>query len=274
MADSMTDTMDWLLSEDTIEMSARVYSPDQLKNFTRCQKKFFYQSIQRLNWPSDQRNFELGQSVHKLMEYQARGLNCEALLAGASPDIADAFQQLIQHPASQWPVVANEWGFLIPFQLQSNTHWMQGRIDRVAFDISTQTLWVIDWKTGTAIPKEPPNDWQTVIYLYAVVEAYPDLRASFLDMNPGAVSLQLPQTIVPEQVKFLYLQASQESRQSPIRAVEIPYSQTLHQQHQAKILTVLQQIQTVTDYQLPQTCPDPYCVYRQICGIDNRNALP
>src|SRR5687767_10737836 len=92
-------------------------SADTLKSWSRCKRQFAYKYVASLQWPSDNRNFSLGREVHKLLDYQSRGLNCDLLLGGASEKVALTWQKLMNHPATQWETIASEWEFHVPFNL-------------------------------------------------------------------------------------------------------------------------------------------------------------
>lgn len=236
-------------------------SPDALKTYQRCAKKFEYQRVRELQWPSDIRHFDLGQDVHKLMEYQARGLDCTQLVAHATPDVQWCFEQLLQHPAGAWPVVANEWGFLVP----AANHWLAGRMDRIALNPDTGKLWIIDWKTGTAAPRFPESDWQTVVYLYALVEAYDDLKRS-AELLPYA-GITLAEHLQIDQIGFLYLEVNPKKKEAGWREIEVSYDAERHAQNKDRLIQALNQMTAATDFELPNQCPDPWCAYRSICGI-------
>ena len=186
-----------------MSLEKSLVSVNQLKTWGRCRKKFYYDYVQKLRWPTDPSNFRLGTQVHKLMDFQARELSCQDVLRDADTDVLTTWKKLMEHPLAHLPVLANEWAFLVPVE----TFWLTGRIDRIA-QKGDQIL-IIDWKTGTGIPKNPQEDWQTLVYLYATVETFQDLGLSNLS---------------PEDVQFVYLQVSTE-----IREVVIPYDTLVHQ---------------------------------------------
>ncbi len=225
---------------------ARPLAPDQLKTWSRCKKKFYYQSVKKLNWPSDQRNFQLGKDVHKLMDYTSRGLDCNLLLQSATPAVQSCWKQLCEHPISQLPVIASEWAFLVPVGDQ----WLTGRVDRIAQN--GDGLLIIDWKTGTGTPKLPESDWQTLIYLYAVLEARSELAVP---------------NLTAEQLQFVYVEVKPQQATSGIREVRVAYSSEKHQQTQRLIEQTLHDMAVESEFNLPKTCPVRYCPYGAICGI-------
>jgi len=220
-------------------------SVNQLNAWEKCRAKYKLDYVEGLFWPTDQRNFTFGQDVHKLMDYHAKGFNTDSVLYQASPKVVSAYQQLMAAPISHCSVLASEWGFQVPVK-GIPQYWLVGRIDRIA-QHQNQVL-IIDWKTGTAVPKNPENAWQTQLYLYCFYET----RHVF-----GLQALR------PEQLQFVYVEVK-----DVVRLVEIPYSLAQHQYVENRIVTTLQTLQQETAYALPSRCPDNYCPYRFICGID------
>ena len=230
----------------------KTLAPDQLKKWTRCKKQFYYQHVKQLRWPTDKSNFTLGSDVHKLMDYQSRALDCALLLKNADVKTQLCWEKLSQHPVSQLPVVANEWGFQVPVMQDLQTTWLTGRIDRIARDVENDKILVIDWKTGTAAPKLPHSDWQTIIYLYAVIEARHDLG--------------LP-NLTPAHLQFVYVEVNTRHENAPVRLLPVDYSEKQHAQNRQLIEKTLADIDNEEAFDLPNQCPDAWCPYRSICGI-------
>jgi hypothetical protein len=227
-------------------------SPSLLKSWSRCQKQYFYKAIQGLRWPSEN-GFVLGTTVHKLMDYQARGLTTNnagfnAMLANAPDDIKHHWLLLDASPISHWPVIANEWGFQVP--LEQPPYWLAGRIDRIALGPDGR-VWVLDWKTGTGVPKNKEADWQTLVYCHAVLQA--------------GSSIGYPH-LTPNQVCFAYV----EVRNGRVQVYEVPYGEARHAMAKrlfAQTVTELQTAKAEQVYRLPPHCPDKYCTFAAICGI-------
>jgi hypothetical protein len=237
-------------------------SSDAFKSWSRCRRQFYYKHVKGMQWPTDIQHFQLGRDVHKLLDYQARGLDCDLLLTNAGEAVCHSWRKLREHPISQLPVLANEWAFHVPMTLgHGQQEWLTGRIDRVA-RFENQIL-VIDWKTGTAVPKQPQADWQTRLYLYALVEVAP---------TPSAADLGfcIEGPLRPEQVQFVYVEIKPDEN-TPIRTVEIPYSAREHQKTGELIRTIIENMAIEEEYALPETCPDRFCQYRPICGIEAEN---
>lgn len=221
------------------------HSVEQLKTWHKCQKKYELQYVRQLQWPSNPKNFRLGKGVHQLLDYAARQLPLTPVLDATDQDILHLYQLLQSSRWAQLPIVASEWGFSINF----NQHWIYGRIDRVVRD--GDQIIILDWKTGTAIPSNPQTDWQTLIYLYAVMSAQRALNL----------------TIAAEQLAFVYVQA----KGNTITEVRIAYDAAMHQATQDRLLQTLNTLHATRLFALPAECPDRYCPYRNICGIETES---
>jgi hypothetical protein len=242
-------------------------SVDALKKWSRCKKQFYYDVAKKLRWPSDKRNFQLGQDVHKLMDYAAKNLPTDLLEPAMTPAVTTSWKALQAHPLAAAPVLASEWGFSLPFE--NSTVWLEGRVDRIAWDTDNQKLLVLDWKTGTSIPKDADNDWQTRVYCYATVLLASTFTASIRNL-PDTLSVQLSKEAwKPEAVEFRYV----EVRNGATRVVSVPYNSEKHQQTHMELTKVIRAIRQERRYALPVACPDRYCAYRAICGIDDISPL-
>lgn len=233
----------------------RFLSPDAFKSWTRCKKQFYYKYEKHLQWPSDGRHFKLGRDVHKLLDYQARGLDCSHLLAEADDNVRVSWEKLQAHPVVQWTTLASEWGFHVPVAGAKTPVWLVGRMDRVAGHDGI--VWVIDWKTGTGVPKNPAEDWQTRVYLYALLE----IARAPVPNN----ALHRPD-LKAEQVRFVYVEVK--TTDAPIRLVEVPYDEARHEATRARLAELADAMAAETEYALPDACPDRFCPYRTICGIE------
>ncbi len=229
--------------------SFRPFSVNQLKTWSRCKKKYFLDYVNKLHWPTDSKNFQLGQDVHKLLDYHSRQLDCTGIVASARQDVKSAWKLLMDDPIVHLPVLGNEWGFEVPMR---DNHWLIGRVDRISKD--GDNILVIDWKTGTAVPKNPEDDWQTRVYLYSVYEAQKDLKLK---------DFGLQAKLSPEAFRFVYVEVKDQ-----IRSIPVLYTAERHEETRLLLDKTIGQIMNEIEYPLPETCPDKYCPYLNICGIN------
>ena len=226
-------------------------SADTLKTWETCPQQFEWKVLNRLNWPSDTRNFVLGTSIHKLMDCQARGMAADTLLPHTSDAIQSTWQALQQHPATQWPIVASEWGFELPVTLpdQDSPVWVTGRIDRVAWH--QNHLWVLDWKTGTAAPRQPQKAWQTGIYALAMWQAWASLP-------PGPWSLH-----PPNRITVAYVAVSPPD----VKQLTVAFTQPEIDYWQNRLSEAVIKMTQATEYHPTEPCPDRWCAFRPKCPI-------
>lgn len=233
-----------------------IFPVHALTKFERCQAQFGYAVHHRLNWPEQRERFALGTAVHKLLDYDARGLHMPGHWQ-APQDVLTHWQALRRYKPEAH-LLASEWGFNLPFELalpsgEMVTAWLTGRIDRVIQD-PDGSLIVIDWKTGTARPKDAANAMQTRVYLQALVACWQQLG--------------LASTPAPEHCRFEYVEVNQEGT---LQVTPVPYSLAIHQQNSHALHQLLAQMIHAVSHEkfpLPTACPDPVCGYRPICGIE------
>ena len=237
-------------------------STSQLKEWDKCKKQFYYKSVLKTHWLTTQKNFELGKAVHKLMDYQARNLPLEPILTEVRQDIQETYLALEANSLAQAKVVANEWSFNIPFPLEITGEpqpiiWLTGRVDRLVETVVNTPIkqpfyWVVDWKTGTAVPADFKQAWQTRLYLYAIWEARHQLG--------------MPAAMRFEQLGFVYVEVKPKRKQA-VRLYEVIYSEVQHRQTKADLTNMLTAMLLEKRFDLPPTCPDSYCPFGTICGI-------
>ena len=237
-------------------------STSQLKEWDKCKKQFHYKSVLKTQWLTTQKNFELGKAVHKLMDYQARNLPLEPILTEVRQDIQETYLALEANSLAQAKVVANEWSFNIPFSIEVKSEpqpviWLTGRVDRLVETVANTPVkqpfyWVVDWKTGTAVPADFKQAWQTRLYLYAIWEARHQLG--------------MPATMSFDQLGFVYVEVKPKRKQA-VRLYEVIYSEAQHMQTKADLTKSLTAMLLEQRFDLPATCPDTYCPFGTICGI-------
>ena len=241
------------------DVSFQVITSDRLKSWSRCQKQYEFQYVKALHWPADTRSFALGKDIHKLLDYQARELDVTQVVQTASPLIQQMWTALLDYPLVTIPAVSSEWAFHIYLDNDLTSGlWLSGRVDRIVWLEQQKKLCIVDWKTGTAVPKDPENDWQTQVYLYAVYEA--------------RHQLVLPEKITHEQLCFTYVEVptqKQSDQKQPIQIKEktVLYTAEKHRAARQRILDTVLKLYNATEYVLPARCPDKYCAYSSVCGI-------
>jgi len=235
-------------------------SPNHLKEWDKCPKQFYYKTVLGQRWLSNERNFELGKAVHALMDLEAKGLPYAHVFQTLSPNIQAHFKALQTDAIAQAPVMASEYAFYVPFQATMFPHvQLTGRIDRLS--VVENTISIIDWKTGTAVPQDYPNAWQTRLYAYAIWQILthqPNLLPTLL---PNAPAWKAEQGLA-----FYYVEVRL-NRQPYVKAYRVAIDEAYIRDTEALVAQRLTAILAETEFRLPKACPDKYCPFSKVCGI-------
>ncbi len=235
-------------------------SPNHLKEWDKCPKQFYYKTVLGQRWLSNERNFELGKAVHALMDLEAKGLPYTHVLKTLSPNIQAHFNALQADSIAQAPIVASEYAFYVPFQATIFPHVkLTGRIDRLS--MVDNTLSIIDWKTGTAVPQDYQNAWQTRLYAYAlwqILTHQPNLLQNLLSSTPAWK---------PSHGLAFYYVDVRLNRQPKVKTYRVAIDEGYIRETEALVSQRLHAILAETQFPLPKACPDPYCPFSKVCGI-------
>lgn len=138
-----------------------IYSPNMLKTYQTCPRKFYFQYIERINVPRLSTPFEKGKKIHALANYYLQGINISLIEKALTQSERQAWQTLLANPYFRKKCYKSE------FQLSCKLgeFWIGGRIDAVMQD--GNTYHILDYKTGNT-PKNAEHDPQTMIYLLAL----------------------------------------------------------------------------------------------------------
>lgn len=136
----------------------QIYSPNMLKTFEECKKKYEYRYIQRLNIPQSPKIFEKGKKIHALAHYYLRGDNIDKFIDTLTEEEKFIWYKLLNNEYFQKNYVNSEYNLTARLQ----NFWIGGRLD--AFMKSDNNYYILDYKTGN-VPKNPEEDFQTIIYL-------------------------------------------------------------------------------------------------------------
>lgn len=216
------------------------YTHNQLKTFQQCKRRYYYEYVKRLNWPREASNYELGLSVHKLLDYEAKGLDTTIFLNSMKEDIRELWGHLQGSNIVKYPVVASEWAFNI--KLKETDYWLEGRLDRIIKLPKEEKYIIVDFKTGQKIPNHTRGDWQATVYLYATSEAM---------------------SIEPENLEFWYYRVDKEPE---VR--KISYNSEMHATYYKKIKDQIREIENATDWNADEKCQNKFCQYGDLCKKD------
>ena len=202
------------------------FSPNMLKTYELCPKKFYLKYIKGINMPVNDDMFEFGKNIHALASYYLRGENIENMEAALTPRQKLVWEYLRAIKYFSYEVINTEYNLAV----KVGNHFFGGRLDALVKD--GERYYILDYKTGSA-PKNAKYDFQTIIYILAVKEFFKT-----------------------DKVTFVYIDLKNRDE------VKIEYSQELEAEYQKKLLDAVKNIE-LEDEPLKKT--DCKCEYSLIC---------
>lgn len=155
------------------------FSPNMLKTFETCPKKFYFKYVQNISVPQPVSFFEKGKKIHALANYYLKGA-----------DISNMLQELTEHESQIWEKLLNSEFFQktyvnSEYNLSAGVggFWVGGRLDALMKD--DENYYILDYKTGS-IPKNPEYDFQTMVYLLCadkLLKNYNSLKFVYIDLR-------------------------------------------------------------------------------------------
>lgn len=155
------------------------FSPNMLKTYETCPRKFYYQYIDKINPPKSALPFEKGKKIHALANYFMQGINISRIETALNPEEQLIWKSLLQNPFYRKDCLKSEF----PLMSKFNDFWIGGRIDAIVCDYDK--YYILDYKTGS-VPKNPEFDYQTMVYLLCVskyLKEYDSLSFVYIDLK-------------------------------------------------------------------------------------------
>lgn len=137
------------------------FSPNMLKTYEQCPKKFYFRYVENVNVPLSSTPFEKGKKIHALANYFLQGVNISRIETALTQEEKDVWNLLLGNQFFQKDYYNSEY----QLSCKIGNYWVGGRLDAVVFD--NDYFYVLDYKTGS-IPKTPEFDYQTMIYLLSL----------------------------------------------------------------------------------------------------------
>lgn len=134
------------------------FSPNMLKTFETCPKKYYFKYIEKISVPQKNNLFEKGKKVHALANYYLRGDDISKMEKALNSEELKLWEILKQNEFFNKKYIASEYNI----SSRIENFWIGGRLDALMQD--EQNYYILDYKTGT-IPQNPETDFQTIIYL-------------------------------------------------------------------------------------------------------------
>ena len=170
------------------------FSPNMLKTFELCPKKFHFKYIKNISMPTNDEIFELGKNIHALASYYLRKDNMYKMEQSLSERERMLWEYLKGLKYLSYEAVSTEYNLSVKI----GDYFFGGRLDALVKD--GDNFYILDYKTGSA-PKNAKYDYQTMIYLLAVRAFYKTDNVTFiyLDLkNKEEVKIELTPDLVKE----------------------------------------------------------------------------
>ena len=137
-------------------MNENIFTHDNFNTWQTCQKKYYLKYVKKLNWPNFNRDYELGQKVHALIDYYLRGLEINHLLKDAPDDVLECWDLIKNNSVINKKLIKTEWSFNSRIKNtksaennknnEKTENWLKGRIDAVFYDTEQKKYIITDRK--------------------------------------------------------------------------------------------------------------------------------
>ena len=205
------------------------FSPNMLKTYQTCPKKYYYKFVEKINIPTSFLKFEQGKKIHALANYYLQKIDISRIENALSENEKELWHSLLNNPFFQKPCCKSEYSL----SCRVGDYWVGGRLDAVVKD--ENGYYILDYKTG-AIPKNPEYDYQTMTYLLCL-----DIRLNH----------KFP-------LSFVYIDVKN------AKNYVITFNEKLKQEYMLKLEAVCSEIENDTLFKCnSQNCK--FCEYSKLC---------
>ena len=137
------------------------FSPNMLKTYKTCPKKYYFKYIEKINMPQSVSPFEKGKKIHALANYFMQNIKIDRIETTLTPSEKETWLKLQQNEYFQKECYKSEF----PIFCKIKEYWIGGRIDGIVHDFDN--YYILDYKTGSS-PKNSIYDFQTMVYLLCI----------------------------------------------------------------------------------------------------------
>lgn len=213
------------------------FSPNMLKTFDECEKKFFFKYIDKKSLPQRSVIFEKGKKIHALANYYLKGFDIKKMEKVLNAEETKAWERL----------KSNKYFKLKPLETEYNlsckvrNYWVGGRLDALMNENSN--YFILDYKTGN-IPKNAEQDFQTITYLLCADKLLKAKKSGY------------------DSLKFVYIGLKNGEEK------EISLTAELKNQYEEKISTTCKNIDFAINSGVFKPCEDcKNCEYHKLCNL-------
>ncbi|MBR2431106.1 PD-(D/E)XK nuclease family protein [bacterium] len=175
------------------------FSPNMLKTYLLCPKKFYFKYVKNISMPVNDEIFELGKNIHAIASYYLKKENIDKMEKFLSEREKYIWEYLKNLEYFSYEFVNAEYN--LSFRI--GDYFFSGRLD--ALVKKQDEYYIIDYKTGSA-PKNAKYDFQTIIYLLAVRAFFKTDKVNFvyIDLkNKTDIKIKLESELISEYEKKL-----------------------------------------------------------------------
>ncbi len=154
----------------------KVFSPNMLKTYELCPRKFYFRYVKNITMPVNDDIFEFGKNIHALASYYLRSENIDKMENTLTERERLVWDYLKSTKYFAYEVINTEYNLSV----KVGAHFFGGRLDALVKD--GENYFILDYKTGAA-PKNAKYDYQTIIYLLAVKEFFKTDNITFVYLD-------------------------------------------------------------------------------------------
>lgn len=155
------------------------FSPNMLKTFENCPKKFNFKYNKKISIPQNPDFFEKGKKIHALASYYLQGSDITKLEKVLSPEEKILWERLKTNEFFCKKCLNTEYSITSKIC----DYWISGRLDALMKE--DENYFILDYKTGH-IPENPEDDFQTMVYLLCadkIIINYKSLKFVYIDLK-------------------------------------------------------------------------------------------
>ena len=155
------------------------FSPNMIKTYVSCPKKYYFQYVENINIPKSALPFEKGKKIHALANYYLQKIKIDRIETALNETEREVWELLKQNPFYNMDYLKSEFTLTIKL----SEYWLGGRLDALVH--TDENYYILDYKTGF-VPNNPESDPQTMTYLLCAdryLNHYESLSFVYIDLK-------------------------------------------------------------------------------------------
>lgn len=155
------------------------FSPNMIKTYLACPKKYYYQYIEHIIMPKSILPFEKGKNIHAIANYYLQGIKIDRIESALTQEERNIWEYLKQNPFYNMDYFKSEFNLSVKL----SDFWLGGRIDAIVQN--GEDYYILDYKTGKT-PDNAEYDPQTMIYMLCAdkyLKKYDNLSFVYINLK-------------------------------------------------------------------------------------------